>query len=326
MQSAMIATEVLTFLQNNALEPTPANYEVGYLLCNESSERVANELKEFIEDRMRIPQEKMDLVSAKLKGRNTASNENQKTEFKMTKELVQQITKKLKDISESTANTTHDFGQDLREHQEEHARTGAGVELDKLLEAMITTTEKAEQKLQEAKSRIDGLEQDLMQATNMAERDALTGLANRRILEKQLKKITDAGASCVVVMADIDHFKSINDRFGHNVGDRVIKKIGQKLEVEMAPGLVARWGGEEFVAILETTKQEAYDICESARMALQNKEWRVRKDDEKIGSVTVSMGIAEMLPGMTGEESIAAADKYLYEAKENGRNQVRGNK
>jgi diguanylate cyclase (GGDEF)-like protein len=157
----------------------------------------------------------------------------------------------------------------------------------------------------------------------LARTDALTGLANRRTLDETLpREIARAGRlgeHLSLIIADLDHFKSINDQYGHLAGDQVLASaaavFGSRLR---SYDLAARYGGEEFVILLPgASAEDAFTIAE-----------RARKDVEKIDApgcptqITASFGVASWIAGEASEEFVARADTALYNAKNGGRNRV----
>ena len=163
------------------------------------------------------------------------------------------------------------------------------------------------------------------QMRELSLRDALTGLHNRRHFDEQCAQFFASAQRYQrpfsLMLGDIDHFKSVNDRFSHAIGDEVLRRIGQLLRGSMrASDLVARYGGEEFVvAFPETDLQRARDACEALRQRVEAYPWHEVHPDLR---VTISMGLS----GGTHETSfhglLDAADALLYRAKREGRNQV----
>ena len=157
--------------------------------------------------------------------------------------------------------------------------------------------------------------------------DAMTGLSNRRGLEQGFNRIWERclskGEQTCIIMADIDHFKKINDRYGHLVGDRVLVLVAQLLRETMRTiDKVARYGGEEFAIMLpDTDLQEATAIAERARAVISNAAITVAESDSLV-SVTLSLGVAQMSGGEALDTLMAKADKALYQAKKLGRNRV----
>ena len=155
-----------------------------------------------------------------------------------------------------------------------------------------------------------------------AHTDALTGLPNRRAADEALpREVSRAergdGRLCAVMM-DIDNFKRVNDSFGHAVGDTVLRQIAEAIQSQSrSADLVARWGGEEFVALLSTDRAGARLFAERVRAAVEALEV------PRVGRVTISAGIGQYGGGGNADALLAEADAKLYEAKALGRNRVR---
>ncbi len=159
-----------------------------------------------------------------------------------------------------------------------------------------------------------------------AKTDGLTGLYNRRYLDKTLESIFDDARrhnkALAVAISDIDFFKKINDRFSHQVGDEVLKAVAKIFQSSVrAKDIVARYGGEEFVCVFpETTLDEARALAEQVRHNVEHYNWREIHPELK---VTLSIGLCADINYPNHEKMLSAADERLYEAKHNGRNQVR---
>ena len=168
---------------------------------------------------------------------------------------------------------------------------------------------------------------DFEQQYKLATTDGLTELYNHRYFQEQMSMLIENskryGTEFSLIILDIDFFKKFNDTFGHQAGDAVLRQVAQLLKRNVrATDIVCRYGGEEMSIILPNTgKEEAYTtavkICE--RVATN----KVKLNHDKESNVTVSLGVATYpYDGSTPSEMIASADKRLYSAKENGRNQV----
>jgi len=152
---------------------------------------------------------------------------------------------------------------------------------------------------------------------NLALTDTLTGLPNRRAFLRRWAQAETAPDDCLL-MIDVDHFKSINDRFGHDAGDEVLQRIARVLTACLrAEDRVARWGGEEFVVLLNQADANRGRDFSARLMADLN-----RHVEAEAPKVTVSVGIA-VGRGRTATELLAAADAAMYRAKHHGRNQAR---
>lgn len=163
----------------------------------------------------------------------------------------------------------------------------------------------------------------LRQHRHAAEHDPMTGLYNRRGFDAALAAFPAAGVPAgAVVMADIDHFKQVNDRFGHAAGDRVIAALGTLMSAQL-PGdaLIARFGGEEFVAFLPgASPAAAATFCNRIRQAVAGYDWHGNGVERQ---VTISFGVSATTHTDTSfYDAVRRADQALYRAKANGRDQV----
>lgn len=162
---------------------------------------------------------------------------------------------------------------------------------------------------------------------SMALTDSLTGLYNRRYfdvhLQKMLQKNKDSRKSLGILMLDIDHFKSVNDTYGHAVGDEVLKEFASRIQNRLRGfDMVARMGGEEFVVLLPDISQDkAFYVAERLRSAIEKKPFKCNVPEGEL-SITTSIGgvLAESDTEEDGALLLKHADECLYEAKENGRN------
>lgn len=159
-----------------------------------------------------------------------------------------------------------------------------------------------------------------------AQTDPLTGLSNRRALEDLIEvsvsRFQRFGEPAALLFIDIDHFKHVNDTFGHAVGDVVLQRVGAALRERLRRGdLLARYGGEEFVALLpDTSLDSGVILAESLRSRIERLDLSGLSDGIPI---CVSIGVSAVAPGRLDAESLlAAADQAMYEAKRRGRNQV----
>ncbi len=168
---------------------------------------------------------------------------------------------------------------------------------------------------------ITELERMRTELSDQVARDALTGLRNRRYLDHRLSVLIDdahrTGRPLSIAMVDLDHLKDLNDRFGHQTGDRVIVAVARVLSE--GDDLAVRVGGDEFLVVLDDTDADSAE--------LRGQLWRVAAVGLRRGPdqppVTLSIGVAQLAPGMDATALLSAADSALYAAKVAGRNRVR---
>ncbi len=186
------------------------------------------------------------------------------------------------------------------------------IELDgQIIQLVGSAREITEQKELEARLRY------------LSDADPLTGIANRRKsmeeLDREVERSLRYDHPFSLLMIDLDHFKSINDRFGHSVGDSVLTRFAQKVKSLLRPtDTFGRWGGEEFIILLsETDRRGALILAERIRRTIHESSLIQESP------VTVSIGVASLLEGQRSrDELINGADRALYHAKEHGRNRV----
>ncbi|MGN7359007.1 sensor domain-containing diguanylate cyclase [Paenibacillus sp. SAF-054] len=195
----------------------------------------------------------------------------------------------------------------------------------KQIEEAYWQKDQALAKLEQIHREIEQKQAELMEINailvELSETDKLTGLKNRRYfqekLDEQLNVYVITGQPFSLIMLDIDHFKLVNDTWGHQTGDEVLEMLSRILTSHAgSEDVVARLGGEEFVLILpHTDLQQSKRTAERLRLAVSSASWPT-------GSLTVSLGIAMVSPGETGISLLRKADEALYASKESGRNRV----
>ena len=180
-----------------------------------------------------------------------------------------------------------------------------------------------------SQQEIEKLKQEVCRAREDALVDGLTGLANRRGFEEALQRcLEDVGRkhapSPCVLMADIDHFKNVNDTYGHIFGDKVIRSVASVLHQSIkGKDMAARFGGEEFIILLpDTPLNGACSLAETIRMTIQNGRIRRGDTDKSLAQVTISLGVASYKQGESASDFVARADSALYASKGQGRNRV----
>jgi diguanylate cyclase len=184
------------------------------------------------------------------------------------------------------------------------------------------------QQLEESQNKIKILREEVEKAREDALADGLTGLTNRRGLDLAIAScIVSAGEhghTLSLLMADIDHFKQVNDTYGHLFGDKVIRNVAKILKDNIkGKDTAARYGGEEFVVLLPDTPLEgARCVAERIRSTVEASRIRRTDTNQEIAKITVSFGVASYCAGETASEFIERVDGALYASKTGGRNRV----
>lgn len=195
-------------------------------------------------------------------------------------------------------------------------------------EQMLEKNKALEHELVTSSQQVTELRQYLETAKKEATTDGLTGIANRKAFDRALAEAVEAalkdGSPVVLMLVDIDHFKTFNDTYGHPLGDQVLKLVARTL-VGNVKGLdtAARYGGEEFAIILPGTPLSAgKTVAETLRRSVESKEITNKATGQSLGGITISVGVAQYRTGEDISSFIERADACLYKAKGNGRNQV----
>jgi diguanylate cyclase len=180
--------------------------------------------------------------------------------------------------------------------------------------------------LQEQQLMIEALRSNLAEAEETGMRDALTTVWNRRAFDKMLahqaQEAQRKGWPLSLILTDIDHFKKINDRFGHQIGDEVIRLVAATLSRNVkGKDTVARYGGEEFAVILpDASLENALSVAQQIKRQLETQRWSQKRDGQTLGTVTASFGVAQLQPKESKDGLLQRTDKKLYDAKARGRN------
>ena len=196
-------------------------------------------------------------------------------------------------------------------------RRQLGQEARQLRESVTQMVRESEEALSVMESDLQQFRRRLAAAEAAASTDSLTGLANRRELERQLElRIAELRPFCLILF-DLDEFKSINDRFGHECGDQALRQFSAVLNEQVRPGdVVARWGGDEFVVILDCTIKDALRRTQqiSEKVARRYEmAWNGKKAQIPLRA---SSGVAEYCCGETAEDLFRRADQAMYAVKQ----------
>jgi diguanylate cyclase len=197
----------------------------------------------------------------------------------------------------------------------------AAVRMEARNQALAASLKQSSQEIRQLHDKVEALRLDSLT-------DPLTSLANRRLfdseLERRLRDPATADQGLCLLLLDVDHFKRINDTFGHMAGDEVLRAVAHALKQQVKPeGIAARLGGEEFAVILPATEtRSARTVADHIRARVMAMHFMKRSTGESIGRVTLSGGIAAYRPAESPWMLIQRADGCLYAAKRHGRNRL----
>lgn len=318
-------------MEKHNVVPSPENYAVFFHYALGKNKELLHEIDNILNNNMSFTQDsvtylhnKFVLANKAQKAIDEAADDAQKT--------LQEVLKLVGEFSGQTSDYNKNVNKSLDTLTGSLDETNVKNIVKNLIEATTTLKKSGEQmnrKLEESKTEINNLRKNLEQVTTESQRDFLTGAYNRKTFEKfydeysTTAKQTKGDLSFIII--DIDHFKQFNDKYGHLIGDEVLKIVARAL-IDSLKGrdIVARFGGEEFVVLLpETPLDIAMKVADAVRKTIASKELKRKDTGQVYGTITVSMGVAALrhtsdtLPTLTKR-----ADDALYVSKRNGRNQV----
>ena len=236
---------------------------------------------------------------------------------------------------EAAAGSTSSYTESLADAKQQLGRVkdreGIRTIIQSLVQTgqeMAQTNQKLEARLSASKQEINQLQENLEAVRTESLTDPLTTLANRKYFDQAVEREIAAAAAnnepLSLLLTDIDHFKTFNDRYGHLTGDQVLRLVAGACKQNVkGQDIAARYGGEEFAVVLpDTTLRSAVAVADQIRRSVMTKELIKRSTGEHLGRVTISIGVATLHRGENTSSLIGRADACLYAAKRTGRNRV----
>lgn len=326
-----VFTMIGNMLKEHDLQPTPTNYSVLYRYFESDCSELNKDIDVYITQQTSLDEHFMqDMHSEYILPPDTSINDA----FSALQSLVGNVQTAVSASSKDNEN----FLDSLQNSSAQLYKPSANLEkilnfLQNSTESFICSQEELNNRLQLAESESQKLRSQLDETSKAAMNDDLTGLLNRKGMKNKISQLEDDTElsfqehECSIIAFDLDHFKVINDTYGHLFGDKVLSQTGQVIAKHVRGADIAvRFGGEEFIVILPDTQIEgAVLVAEKIRKNMEKLNWVNKRTGEKLGSITISAGIGLKKPGQTLEEGVQTADEALYTAKEQGRNQCFAN-
>lgn len=325
-----LATEALSRMHRDGLPPEPVNYEVWYAYYSNAHRDLKATIDATIKAKGKLTGEDIRAIYDRY-----LSEERQKETYQRASDQIHATLTDVSGLMNNVKVATSGYNETLQGVTLKISTVKTPDEMQTVLKSVVEDTNKLlehnkrlEAQLDRSTIAMDALKTDLERVRREAMTDGLTGLSNRKSFDEQIdrlaKESTKEGRIFTLLMLDIDHFKSFNDNYGHQVGDQVLRLVARTLtDGVKGRDIAARYGGEEFSILLpETNLAHGIAVAESLRKALANKEVINRSNGELLGRITMSAGVAQYYTGENTEELIERADAALYTAKHNGRNQV----
>ena len=250
-------------------------------------------------------------------------------------EKVDRVLRQVARVLQAHLTDSESFSERLDGHNQRLSRHESSGPIKEIVLALIEDNrdmrdrlDNVRNQLEESRLQVVRLQTNLERAEEAGLRDVVTAIGNRRFFDAcftdEVEKARRVGDHFCLALADIDRFKNVNDRFGHLVGDRLLRLFANIL-VQNVRGQdkVARFGGEEFALIFPGARLgEAVTAVERIRVVLESKQWTIEPSGERISKVTASFGVAKLRADESANDLLRRVDERLYEAKVQGRNRV----
>ncbi|MEM9168625.1 MAG: GGDEF domain-containing protein [Pseudomonadota bacterium] len=330
-QSYRIAKVALDALRELALVASPRNIELWYAHVEGRNAELSHEIQNALDAAGRISQDSADEFYHRFIANADLSDDMMEIVSKFEDEL-NALNNVLEESGESAKGTSTDL-EALSDQLGAADQDGARV--SELLSGVISVAQKMreenarlETRLAESAGEVSTLRTSIEHIQREAMLDGLTGLNNRRTFDASMTSLYEEAredkSELCLILADIDHFKSFNDRWGHQTGDQVLKLVAEVMKSNVkGQDILARYGGEEFAVILpETSIDNARKLAERIREAVEKRRLKKRSTGEDLGVVTISIGVAALKGPDSIDALIERADACLYTAKDRGRNTV----
>jgi diguanylate cyclase len=250
-------------------------------------------------------------------------------------EKVDRVLRHIAKVLQAHLNDSESFSERLDGASERLSRQNAIGPIKDIVLALIEDNRDMRDRLSNVRDQLEDsrlqvaqLQTNLERAEEEGLRDVVTAIGNRRFFDacfiEEVEKARKGGDSLCLALTDIDKFKQVNDRFGHLVGDRLLRLFANILVKNVrGQDKVARFGGEEFALIFPGARlADAATAVERIRGVLESKQWTIEPSGERISKVTASFGVARLRPDESATDLLQRADQRLYEAKAHGRNCV----
>jgi diguanylate cyclase len=309
---------------------TPRNFEIWYNYATGYNPALNQLINQTLEQKQTLSEADLEQIYTTYIATTRASDRIDKVNSRVLDEIKQVL-----DMIDAAAGSATNYSASLADAS---AKLDGAADNDGL-RAVVTrlvqgakemelNNKKLEARLSASKQEIEQLQENLQAVRTESLTDPLTTLANRKFFDQALAKAMaeakEGSQPLSLLMADIDHFKSFNDKYGHLTGDQVLRLVALSVKQNVkGRDVAARYGGEEFViALPNTTLQAAITVADQVRRAVMTKELMKRSSGERLGRITISIGAAALRPHDTAASLIERADTCLYAAKRSGRNRV----
>ncbi len=325
--NTQILRQCVPLMAKHHIAPHPINYAVWYDYAADANPQLTKTIDSLIESNRPIDEEvNFDLYSRFIC--NASLDRFEQVNNKLSSIMngaIDQVRQSSNHFSE-TKNSLQSSSKKLEIMTEKQDMQALLTEIVLETQQLEKETSSLNDQLTKAQQEMEQLKSELEKTRQLAITDGLTGLLNRRSFDDELSKLIPCEPDqqhCLLIL-DLDHFKKVNDTFGHTIGDKVIRYTADLIKNKKKPHhLGARYGGEELALIMpETPLDHAIEIAESIRKTLESSQLKQKNSNLSIGTITASIGVTRLQQEDSPETAISRADNALYSAKKSGRNRV----
>jgi len=319
--ASKISENTIKLLTHYQIPPTPINFSVIYHYLSKKNEEMNQRIDEQLNWNNSLDAVFLESIFLEFFSNSEQIEKSLLTPFELT------LSSTMEKLKQQLVND-EEVATNFKKVDKALAKSTQKSSLQPLIEFIthnLSTSTNQRNELNEELSKtyqqVNQLKAQLKVSQEEAIKDALTGLYNRRGCDEKLKELDDELVHSTLAI-DIDHFKKVNDTFGHSVGDKVIQCVASIIEQHInKTDFAVRFGGEEFFVILtEKAKAEAKGIAEKIRIAITQLKLKQKKSNTYLPPISISIGIAEYQKHDSWKTVFESADAALYQAKESGRN------
>jgi len=329
-ESSHFATSAIERIQSEDLPCTPDIFKLFYNYYSQDNPEVMRSIDIMLAQGFELTIDRCLALYARIFNEKTPKATLEHAE-KIVDETIHNVGNAVNTIKDSSAS----FSESIEHLTQDYDKVADSEELKDILgqvlteaQGMVTQNQELERQLKESTEVMNALKVEMEAVLMEAYTDALTNLPNRKQFDlysvEIVAKSREDNTNTCIIFIDIDHFKSFNDTFGHQIGDQVLRLVANTFKQTLkGRDFVCRYGGEEFVVILPQTPVEgAVKIANILRETVASKEIINKNTGDKLSRITISAGVAELKENDDIDNWVDRGDKALYEAKHNGRNCV----